>query len=110
MILTHFELKVAGFACWIIFCFGISPARLIELFSIAHNHDADVHPNTLQRVTRSLSTLDAKTRNDALTNRQFLDILTSRKNPERVLRLMNESGVFGRFLPDFGSDCRDDAI
>ena len=84
------------------FLFRDSPARLIELFSIAHNHDADVHPNTLQRVTRSLSTLDATTRNDAHTNRQFLEILTSRKNPERVLRLMNESGVFGRFLPDFG--------
>ncbi len=84
------------------FLFRDSPARLIELFSIAHSHDADVHPNTLQQVTRSLSTLDATTRNDAHTNRQFLDILTSRKNPERVLRLMNESGVFGRFLPDFG--------
>ena len=84
------------------FLFRDSPARLIELFSIAHNHDADVHPNTLQRVTRSLSTIDAKTRNDTHTNRQFLEILTSRKNPERVLRLMNESGVFGRFLPDFG--------
>jgi [protein-PII] uridylyltransferase len=82
--------------------FKDEPTRLIELFSIAQSHDADVHPNTLQRVTRSLSTLDAKTRNDAQTNQQFLDILTSRKNPERVLRLMNESGVFGRFLPDFG--------
>ena len=44
----------------------------------------------------------SKTRDDAHTNQQFLDILTSRKNPERVLRLMNESGVFGQFLPDFG--------
>ena len=82
--------------------FRDEPARLIELFSIAHKHDADVHPNTLQRVTRSLPTLDTKTRNDADTNKQFLEILTSRKNPERVPRLMNESGVFGQFLPDFG--------
>ena len=84
------------------FLFRDKPARLIELFSIAQSHDADVHPNTLQRVTRSLSALDATTRNDAHTNQQFLYILTSQKNPERVLRLMNESGVFGRFLPDFG--------
>ncbi len=82
--------------------FRDKPARLIELFSIAQSHDADVHPNTLQRVTRSLSALDTITCNDAHTNQQFLDILTSRKSPERVLRLMNESGVFGRFLPDFG--------
>ena len=32
----------------------------------------------------------------------FLDILTSRNSPEVVLRLMNEAGVLGRFVPDFG--------
>ena len=82
--------------------FRDEPIRLIELFAIAQTHDADVHPNTLQRVTRSLSALDEKTRQDPKSNHQFLNILTSRKNPERVLRLMNESGVFGKFLPDFG--------
>jgi len=81
--------------------FRDAPVRLIELFAIAQKHDADVHPSTLQRVTRALSALDSKTRDDAQANQLFLDILTSRKNPERVLRLMNESGVFGRFLPDF---------
>ena len=29
-------------------------------------------------------------------------MLTSRRDPERVLRWMNEAGVFGRFVPDFG--------
>jgi len=82
--------------------FRESPVCLIELFAIAQTHDADVHPNTLQRVTRALPAIDAKTRKDEQANKLFLDILTSRKNPERVLRLMNESGVFGRFLPDFG--------
>ena len=32
----------------------------------------------------------------------FLDILTSRNSPEVVLRLMNEAGVLGRFVPEFG--------
>jgi hypothetical protein len=31
-----------------------------------------------------------------------MDILTSEKNPEWALRRMNEAGVFGRFMPDFG--------
>ena len=35
-------------------------------------------------------------------NRLFLEILTSKKDPERSLRQMNEAGVLGRFLPDFG--------
>ena len=82
--------------------FRDDPVRLIELFAIAQAHTADVHPQTLQRVTRGLSSLGAKTRRDPHANQMFLDILTARDNPERVLRLMNESGVFGRFLPDFG--------
>jgi [protein-PII] uridylyltransferase len=32
----------------------------------------------------------------------FLEILTSRRDPERALRMMNEAGVFGAFVPDFG--------
>src|SRR5262249_31319695 len=35
-------------------------------------------------------------------NRLFLEILTSKKNPEITLRRMNEAGVFGKFIPDFG--------
>jgi [protein-PII] uridylyltransferase len=34
--------------------------------------------------------------------RLFLDLLTSPRSPETVLRWMNEAGVFGRFVPDFG--------
>jgi [protein-PII] uridylyltransferase len=41
-------------------------------------------------------------RDDPRANALFLDVLTSPRNPETVLRWMNEAGVFGRFVPDFG--------
>jgi [protein-PII] uridylyltransferase len=41
-------------------------------------------------------------RKDPEANKMFLDILTSRNSPEVVLRLMNEAGVLGRFVPEFG--------
>src|SRR3546814_12926202 len=41
-------------------------------------------------------------RRDARANELFLDVLTSPRDPETVLRWMNEAGVFGRFVPDFG--------
>ena len=35
-------------------------------------------------------------------NSLFLDVLTDRANPEFHLRRMNEAGVLGRFIPEFG--------
>ncbi|MFM2421817.1 MAG: hypothetical protein RL291_347, partial [Pseudomonadota bacterium] len=35
-------------------------------------------------------------------NRIFLSLLTSKTNPESTLRRMNEAGVLGRFMPEFG--------
>ncbi len=32
----------------------------------------------------------------------FLEMLTSPKDPETTLRRLNEAGVFGRFIPEFG--------
>ena len=46
--------------------------------------------------------IGAALRDDPEANRLFLDILTSRNAPEVVLRRMNEAGVLGRFIPDFG--------
>src|SRR5205085_1133680 len=50
----------------------------------------------------SLRLVDGKLREDPEANRLFLEILASRKDPETALRRMNEAGVFGRFIPDFG--------
>ena len=75
---------------------------MLRIFQIAQDHDADIHPHALKRITRALPFMGAQTREDREANELFLSILTSRKNPERILRLMNESGVLGKFLPDFG--------
>ncbi len=72
--------------------FRDEPLRMLQIFHLALEQNADIHPQALQRITRGLPWLGEATRRDP----------TSRRNPERVLRLMNESGVLGRFLPDFG--------
>ena len=46
--------------------------------------------------------IDDKLCNDPEANRIFLDLLCSHKNPEATLRRMNETGVLGRFVPEFG--------
>ncbi|MEO5372931.1 MAG: [protein-PII] uridylyltransferase [Alphaproteobacteria bacterium] len=81
--------------------FDRKPMQILRLFHASHVHGIDIHPNTLQRVAQSLRQL-GRLRDSPEANRLFLEILTSRKNPVATLRLMNESGVFGRFIPDFG--------
>jgi [protein-PII] uridylyltransferase len=83
--------------------FKKDPTALIRLFHVAQQHDLDIHPRALRAVTQSLRLVDAKLREDREANRLFLDILTAKtNNPEIALRRMNEAGVFGRFVPDFG--------
>lgn len=78
------------------------PTTIIELFYVAHQHDLDIHPNALKLITRNQNLINNSLRNDSDANRLFLEILTSTKDPEIILRRLNESGVFGRFIPDFG--------
>ena len=82
--------------------FADSPIKLLALFKAAHEHDLGIHPEALRLVTQNLSLIGRKLRADPEANKIFLDILTSKKDPEAALRQMNEAGVFGRFVPDFG--------
>ncbi len=78
------------------------PVNLIRLFWIADRGGLAIHPDATRQVTLALKRIDTKLRANPEANKLFLDILTSRNKPEIVLRLMNETGVLGRFVPDFG--------
>ncbi|HLZ65633.1 MAG TPA: [protein-PII] uridylyltransferase [Aliidongia sp.] len=82
--------------------FEDDPVNLLRLFQVAESHRLDIHPRALRLVTQSLKLIDAKLRADPEANRLFMEILTSRIDPETSLRRLNEAGVFGRFIPDFG--------
>ena len=82
--------------------FARDPINLIRLFWIADRTNLPIHPDATRLVTLSLKRIDAKLRDDPEANRLFLEILTSHHAPETTLRHMNEAGVLGRFIPDFG--------
>ena len=82
--------------------FERDPVNLIRLFSIADRTGLPIHPDATRLVTLSLRRIDAALRENAEANRLFMDILTSQNAPEVVLRRMNETGVLGRFIPEFG--------
>ncbi len=82
--------------------FERDPVNLVRLFHLAQRHSLDFHPDAMRLATRSLRLIDKAVREDAEANRLFLDILTAKNDAEVVLRRMNETGVLGRFIPDFG--------
>ena len=82
--------------------FERDPVNLIRIFHEADRNNLDFHPDALQLMTRSLKLIDEKLRADETANRLFLDVVASRHAPERILRRMNETGVLGRFVPEFG--------
>ena len=82
--------------------FARDPVNLIRIFHLADKHNLAFHPDAMKQVTRSLKLIDTRLREDPEANRLFLELVASRNQPEVVLRRMNEAGVLGRFVPDFG--------
>ena len=82
--------------------FADKPVEMLRIFRAGQQHDLDIHPQALRWITQNLKRINKALRANPDANRIFMDILTSQKDPEAALRRLNEAGVFGRFIPDFG--------
>ena len=82
--------------------FRQDPIRLIQIFALADKYELEIHPLAMRAAGRDAKLIDQEVRVDPRANALFLDVLTSPRDPETVLRWMNEAGIFGRFVPDFG--------
>jgi [protein-PII] uridylyltransferase len=82
--------------------FERAPIELIRVFGLADRHNLDLHPDAFALVNRSLHLIDAKLRRDRHAARVFLRILAHGRDTYRTMTLMNEAGVLGRYLPEFG--------
>jgi [protein-PII] uridylyltransferase len=81
--------------------FEEDPVRLLEIFQLADLHRLEIHPLAMRAAQRDARLIDRNVQRDSRANALFLDVLSSPRDPETVLRWMNESTVFGRFVPDF---------
>ena len=79
-----------------------NPVQMLQIFSVADKNGYDIHPDALRLITRNRRLIDNRLRRDPEANDIFMEILTSRHDPETGLRRMNEAGVLGRFITDFG--------
>jgi [protein-PII] uridylyltransferase len=82
--------------------FRTDPIRLLEIFAIAAREQLEIHPAAMRAAARDAPLIDRTVRADERANALFMEVLTTVHRPDVVLRWMNEAGVFGRFVPDFG--------
>ncbi len=95
--LKHGRLDVADAGAFL-----ADPVNILRLFREGLSTGTLIHPDALRLVAANLSLIDARLRKDPEANRIFLELLLGHDNPERALRLMNEVGVLGAFIPEFG--------
>jgi len=82
--------------------FESDPVNVLRLFAYADEYRTGIHPDALKLVRRSLPLVGTRLRDEPEANRLFLHLLTESRDPETTLRRLNEAGVLGRFIPDFG--------
>ncbi len=82
--------------------FKSNPVNILRIFKLAGHTGFEIHPDALKEIRKSLRLIDEPLRRNAEANAIFLDVLTSSATPETLLRMMNEAGVLGRFIPEFG--------
>ncbi|MEI4557839.1 hypothetical protein WAC31_28910, partial [Klebsiella pneumoniae] len=78
-----------------------APAEAVRIFALAQAHAIDIHPRAYLAISRALPRLLRTLAFEGEANRLLLTILLGRA-PDAALRRMNECGVLGALLPEFG--------
>ncbi|HUJ36584.1 MAG TPA: [protein-PII] uridylyltransferase [Hyphomicrobium sp.] len=82
--------------------FKRDPVNLIRFFAEASQANSFLHPDAIRLLRQSLRLIDDDLRANPDANRIFIELLTRDAGAEMSLRRMNEAGVLGRFIPEFG--------
>ena len=82
--------------------FESDPVNLLRLFRLADRRDLDLHPDAFTYASRLHELIGPKVRRDPEAAKVFLDILAHGRDPQRILSMMNEADVLGRFIPEWG--------
>lgn len=79
-----------------------TPALILRLFEVAGRYNIDIHPDAFTDIDFRRNIIDNDFRRDPDITVIFKNILLGSKAPYATLKLMNESGVLGRYLLEFG--------
>ncbi|MGH1418982.1 MAG: [protein-PII] uridylyltransferase [Hyphomicrobiaceae bacterium] len=81
--------------------FKRDPVNVLKYFLEAAKTESFLHPNAIRILRAAPRAITDKVRKSPKANKIFLELLTETPDPATTLRRMNESGVLGRFMPEF---------
>jgi [protein-PII] uridylyltransferase len=80
------------------------PRDLFRLFrAYGKQPKIDFHPDALALVASEVPAVTLEVRRDPVIAKLFAGMLTESEDPARVLRIMTETGLLGKYIPAFGS-------
>jgi [protein-PII] uridylyltransferase len=82
--------------------FKQDPLRLFRAFAHAQQHEADLSPELRSRIRQNLNLVNRTFQHSRAARDTFLGILQHKGQVARILRLMHETEVLGKYLPEFG--------
>ena len=77
------------------------PLRLVRVFLLAQQHNAELGPELKLRLRRKLYMIDRRFIYQTAVRETLLAILSRKGQVGRALRTMHELGFLGRFFPEF---------
>ncbi len=78
------------------------PSVIMQIFETAGRRNLDLHPDAFTAIDFRRNIIDNEFRRDPVISKIFQKILLGAKAPYAVLKTMNEAGVLGRYLIEFG--------
>ncbi|WP_051279909.1 [protein-PII] uridylyltransferase [Hellea balneolensis] len=78
------------------------PSMILQLFETAGRRNLDIHPNAFSAIDFRRNLMDNDFRRSAENSAIFQKILLGARAPYATLKAMNEAGVLGRYLIEFG--------
>ncbi|MBF0415129.1 MAG: [protein-PII] uridylyltransferase [Magnetococcales bacterium] len=78
------------------------PLIMLKIFNVAQRHLKSLHPETERLIRRRLDLIDRDFQRNPEAAALFLRILSGRQAVAWTLRRMNQIGVLGRYIPEFG--------
>ena len=78
------------------------PSMILQLFETAGRRNLDIHPDAFTAIDFRRNLIDSDFRRSPENSQIFQKILLGAKAPYATLKAMNEAGVLGRYLIEFG--------